>query len=53
VSEQHFGGLGLGLYIARWIVEAQGGTITCQSQSGQGSTFTVELPTEEAPGMPP
>jgi signal transduction histidine kinase len=50
VSEQHFGGLGLGLYIARWIVEAQGGTIACQSESGQGTTFTVELPTGEEPG---
>lgn len=49
VSEHHFGGLGLGLYIARWIVEAHGGTINCQSQQGQGSTFTVELPMAEEP----
>jgi signal transduction histidine kinase len=50
VSEQHFGGLGLGLYVARWIIEAHGGRLTSQSQPGQGSTFTVELPAETAPG---
>ncbi len=37
-------GLGLGLYIARQIVEAHGGRIQIQSAIGEGSTFTVELP---------
>jgi two-component system sensor kinase FixL len=37
-------GLGLGLYIARQIVEAHGGRIRLQSAIGEGSTFTVELP---------
>ena len=37
-------GLGLGLYIAREIVEAHGGTITAHSASGEGATFTVRLP---------
>jgi signal transduction histidine kinase len=37
-------GLGLGLYIAREIVEAHWGTITARSAPGQGATFTVRLP---------
>src|SRR5262249_50431926 len=39
-----YGGLGLGLYIARSIVIAHGGTITADSELGAGSTFTVVLP---------
>ncbi len=38
------GGAGLGLAIARKLVEAHGGKIWVQSQEGQGSTFTFELP---------
>ncbi|WP_232537301.1 AAA family ATPase [Cystobacter fuscus] len=44
VSERHYGGLGLGLYISRGIAEAHGGTIQVESQPGEGATFTVELP---------
>ncbi len=41
---RHYGGLGMGLYIARQIVEAHGGSIRVASAPGAGSTFTVELP---------
>jgi PAS domain S-box-containing protein len=44
VSSRYYGGLGLGLYIARAIVEAHGGSITVISEEGKGSTFTLRLP---------
>jgi PAS domain S-box-containing protein len=44
VPAQNFGGLGLGLYVARQIVEAHGGTIQVSSAAGAGSTFTVRIP---------
>ncbi|MHB8420245.1 MAG: chemotaxis protein CheB [Myxococcales bacterium] len=44
VSSRQFGGLGMGLYIARQIVDAHGGTLSVDSEPGKGSTFTVELP---------
>jgi PAS domain S-box-containing protein len=49
VSERHYGGLGLGLYIAREIVVAHGGTIGVESQPGQGARFQVTLPLGPAP----
>jgi signal transduction histidine kinase len=49
VSERHYGGLGLGLYITRQIVEAMGGSITVRSAQGQGSTFILRLPTQPQP----
>jgi signal transduction histidine kinase len=49
VSERHFGGFGLGLWISRQIVEGLGGTITVQSEPGRGSTFVVDLPRSAAP----
>lgn len=44
VSERNYGGLGLGLWISRQIVEGLGGRISCESEQGKGSTFTVVLP---------
>ena len=37
-------GVGLGLAISKTIVDAHGGTITCTSELGRGSTFEVRLP---------
>jgi signal transduction histidine kinase len=43
-SSRHYGGLGLGLYIVQRIVERLGGTVTCDSAVGEGTTFRVMLP---------
>ena len=44
VSSRHYGGLGLGLYITRRIVEAHGGTVQVDSVPGAGAAFTINLP---------
>ena len=44
VPTKHYGGFGLGLWVARNIVQAHGGEIRVWSQPGEGSRFEVTLP---------
>jgi signal transduction histidine kinase len=41
---RNYGGLGLGLWIARAVIEAHGGTLMVTSALGQGATFAIDLP---------
>lgn len=41
---REFGGVGLGLSIARWVTEAHGGSIAVESSPGGGSVFRIRLP---------
>ena len=42
------GGVGLGLYIVRTLVQAHGGVVSVRSRVGEGSTFSVSLPVRHA-----
>jgi two-component system, OmpR family, sensor histidine kinase KdpD len=46
------GGLGLGLWIARQLVEAHGGQITAENRAGGGARFSIRLPIGEAMRLP-
>ncbi|MFP4157804.1 MAG: response regulator [Opitutales bacterium] len=41
---RRFGGSGLGLAISRKLVELMGGSLSCESEAGQGATFALEIP---------
>jgi signal transduction histidine kinase len=41
-------GVGLGLSIARQIIQAHNGTLTAQSKAGEGSVFVVNLPAAQS-----
>jgi len=42
------GGVGIGLYVARQVIEAHGGAIRCEASPLGGARFVVALPTEPA-----
>jgi len=49
VSSRRYGGLGLGLFLARQIAESHGGTIHVESHPGKGATFVLQLPARQQP----
>src|SRR5207253_11199466 len=53
VSSTNYGGLGLGLYITKQIVERHGGAIWVESKEGAGTSFHFSLPVAGVPAATP
>ncbi len=51
-STRKYGGTGLGLTISKSLVEMMEGSIRAESTLGAGSTFSFQIPFEEAPRAP-
>ena len=47
-AEQRSGGFGIGLWVVRNICVAMGGTVSVESEPGDGACFTVMLPRRSA-----
>jgi len=52
-STRNYGGMGLGLYVAREIAQAHGGTIAADNLPGGGASFTVRLPLDSQATLSP
>ncbi len=49
-TSRQYGGTGLGLPITRRLCEMMGGELGVESREGEGSTFTIRIPLDTAPG---
>jgi signal transduction histidine kinase len=46
---RHYGGMGLGLYVARQVAEAHGGEVMASNSEQGGAVMTVRLPLQAQP----